>query len=390
MTWGTITSPHTSSSSQFAGDYLNKLSKLFSDIDVSLTPYSSTDIPLINTPFQIRSGKLQLLRSSGSNGCIIVIPAVGSLYNLNVPLISADDTFALLGVANSFTERITVSKDTADLLYLRRPTQTVGNGVEFWSWMYDSANVYKNYGRFRWEIRTNTPGAENSSAKWSVMKAGTITSMLSINGETGLVLLGTNLRQGFDDSLETAARTYQTPNNDAQLIGVVSKSNTTVDINTTAAETDLLNYSVSGNRMGTNGVVKFTITGYILQNQATGTTYTFAIKFGGTTMWADVTASISQSATKFPFLIEGEIYNKNATNAQSLAGKIIINDSTAATTGIGDISTAGLLVNNFDSEGADTTKDTTSAQTLQVTVTMSVSNANVKTVVKHKRVELMT
>lgn len=38
----------------------------------------------------------------------------------------------------------------------------------------------------------------------------------------------------------------------------------------------------------------------------------------------------------------------------------------------------------------DTAKDTTANQTLQVTVTHSVSDVNVKTVVKHTNVELIS
>ena len=168
------------------------------------------------------------------------------------------------------------------------------------------------------------------------------------------------------------------------------QSGAITDINTTVAETDMLNYSVPGNTMGANGAVRFRITGYLLQNQVTATTWTFKVKFGTTTMYAQTTNTINQSATKLPFRIQGELSNKNATNAQSVSGTIMLNDTTAPTTGLGNTGDDEITLNaNFDSETADTTKDTTSAQTLQVTVTHSVSDVNVKTVIKHTLIEVL-
>ena len=189
----------------------------------------------------------------------------------------------------------------------------------------------------------------------------------------------------------TAQRLLKFPNADATLVGQGTQSGTTVDINTTSAETDLLNYSVQANSMGANGSVKFLISGYLLQNQATGTTYTFILKFGGTNMISAVSSTVAQSATKLPFRILGEIFNKNSASAQSGSMNVICNDTTAITTGIGSIADSTVLFfGNPDAEGADTTKNTTSAQTLQVTVTMSVNNSAVHTVVKHKEVEVHT
>ena len=202
--------------------------------------------------------------------------------------------------------------------------------------------------------------------------------------------------------IQALTRSLKTYGSNSKMVGTLyqfpntkgnqgTQSGTAVDINTTNAEQDMLNYSVPGNSMGANGCVRFTITGYLLQNQATGTTYTFKIKFGTTTIYQDTGPSIAQSANKLPFRIVGEIYNKNATNANACNALIMISNAGGATTGLGDVgndenSTAVIM----DSEGADTTKDTTTAQTLQVTVTMSVSDATVHTVIKHKLVEVLT
>jgi hypothetical protein len=171
---------------------------------------------------------------------------------------------------------------------------------------------------------------------------------------------------------------------------ILAHSGATTTISNTVAETDMLNLSVPANSMGANGAVRFTISGYLLQNQASATTYTFAVLFGGTTMYRGSGPAIAQSATKQPFRIVGEVFNKNATNANSFSGYISNQDTGSVTTGLGGITDDEIRINgNIDSETADTTTDTTSAQTLQVTVTMDVANANAQLVVKQYFVELI-
>ncbi len=295
--------------------------------------------------------------------------------------------------SNAYTtgQSIESNKNTIDQLTLKQSTNTVGDYTVISNLIKNSSNAYFNAGWMKWQLVTNTAGAESSEWDVIVKNAGTLITPLRVKNDGITELGGSNRRLAMSDAGLTALRTPVWSN----LSGVISilglSSGTAVDINTTNAEQDLLNYSVAANQIGANGFVRFEITGYLLQNQATGTTYTFTVKFGGTNMWVDVSPSVAQSATKLPFRIVGKIFNKNATNAQGISGSIVVNDTTAATTGIGDISNDTILFSgNFDSEGADTTKDTTSAQTLQVTVTMSVSNAATHTVVKHKSVEVMT
>lgn len=292
--------------------------------------------------------------------------------------------------ANLWTEPQTIKKNATTLATLFRDLNTGGTVWQLAMDAKDSANNQTTYASFIGSIGDNTDGSEDGFAGIATMRNGVLTTNLVV-GNLGELNFGQNLRALFQDTNLTALRTFTLSNLDGPIMVMGTKSGATVDINTTIAETDLLNYSVSANQIGANGFVRFEITGYLLQNQATGTTYTFKVKFGGTDMWADVSPSVAQSATKLPFRIIGKIFNKNATNAQGISGSIVVNDTTAATTGIGDISNDVILFSgNFDSEGADTTKDTTSSQTLQVTVTMSVSNAATHTVVKHKSVEVMT
>jgi hypothetical protein len=63
MVWPKITGAHVTSSTQFGGDVTNKLADLFSGVDITQSPYSITDKPLINTPFRYQPDKLELFSS---------------------------------------------------------------------------------------------------------------------------------------------------------------------------------------------------------------------------------------------------------------------------------------------------------------------------------------
>ena len=284
-----------------------------------------------------------------------------------------------------------VFSNTASLIRVFRDNNTAGAGAEINFDAYDDASNQTTYGRIRMEIRDSTDGSEDGKFEIYVRNDGTIEEVVTIWDDGAFDCGSVNQRLRLKDTGLTA-QIAPVWSNLSGILGMVgAKSGTTTTISNTTSETDLLNYSVSSNQIGSNGVVRFKISGYLLQNQATSTTYTFKIKFGGTVMWEDATSSISQSATKLPFIIEGELYNKNATNAQGCSGRIMINDTSAAGVGIGAASDDEILVNaNFDSEGSDTSKDTTTANTLTVTVTMSVADANTQTVVKNYIVEVIT
>jgi hypothetical protein len=305
----------------------------------------------------------------------------------------ADTKVAGLAIANLFTDAQTIKKDTnSGHLSLYRQINSIGTQ---WSLLFeanDSASNQTTYASLTPEIADNTNGSEDGILRVNVMIAGGVTNTASWHEDGHYRCGGSNRRVDFAETGLTTVRSFKFPNADTTLIGTGTQSGATVDINTNNTEQDMLNYSVPANSMGANGCVRFTISGYLLQNQATGTTYIFRIKFGGTNMWEDTSASIAQSANKMAFRFTGEVFNKNATNANGASGFLTINEAaTTATTGVGDIQDDEIQTNApVDSDGADTTKDTTSAQTLQVTVTMSVSNAAVHTVIKHKMVEVVT
>jgi len=328
----------------------------------------------INTKQYFRSGKLEIRNPADTFSYIHVGAALAANRNVNWPLLTADDTPTFNDFAATLSNKTLASSTVF-------PSTIVKT---------DQSNTYGSaYNQIFHSGRLHILTPDDINKYWIHGQ--------NIVDEFDLILpliTGTDyiVAQLAEATLSNKVLDDTCDVSDA-LAGERTFSGATVDINATAAETDLLNYVVPASSMCTNGSVKFLISGYLLQNQASGTTYTFKVKFGTTVMWEDVSPSIAQSATKIPFRINGEISNKNSTSAQCCSGYIIVNDTTAATTGLGDISSdtntsPPAFSGNFDSEGADTTKDTTVDQTLQVTVTMSVNNSAVHTVVKHKEAEV--
>lgn len=175
--------------------------------------------------------------------------------------------------------------------------------------------------------------------------------------------------------------------------GEVSSTYTTsgslVNINTTVSESDMLNQTINANALGANGAVRVIIRGYLLQNQATGTTYTFRVYFGGIEIYEEIGPSVAQSATRLPYIFDFIIFNKNATNSQGCNGVIEVQDTTAAVNGEGDLSNDIVLFRGNFRSSVDPAIDTTANAIVRASVQMSVSNANTQTVIEWKSIEVI-
>src|SRR6476659_256633 len=372
MVWKKVINADSGDADHHGGDSLDKVSDLFSGVDVD-------DVD-INCDWNYRSGKLNIRNPANTFSYNVVGAALAATRTLNLPLLTGTDTVSVTDLAQTLKNK-TLDSTNVISSSTSLPSDVVKTG---------QINTYGDFNQVFRSGRLHILNPAQDAEYWIHGKAITADHDLSlplITTDTDILVSNETAATLSNKMLDNTCDV-----SDA-LVGQRTFSGATVDINTTAAETDLLNYVVPASSMCTNGSVRFLISGYLLQNQATGTTYTFKVKFGTTVMWEDVSPTIAQSATKIPFRINGEISNKNSTAAQCCSGYIIVNDTTAATTGLGDISSdtntsPPAFSGNFDSEGADTTKDTTSNQTLQVTVTMSVSNSATHTVVKHKEAEV--
>jgi len=154
--------------------------------------------------------------------------------------------------------------------------------------------------------------------------------------------------------------------------------NTTTSIANTTTETNALSHTVPANALGANGFVKLVARGYYYNSSGAGDTITLKIKFGATTLWADISASISTGAQKRPFDLYLHLYNTGTTGSQRMNGHATISSNGAASTGFGDFATDEVNANN-PVRGQDTiSEDTTSDKDLVVTAQHTTANANIQ------------
>lgn len=164
-----------------------------------------------------------------------------------------------------------------------------------------------------------------------------------------------------------------------------------VDVVSTAAETSVFAPSVAGGLMSTNRMLRATIIGDFLYNNAITDTVTFKVKFGGTTFMADTignSTSALTGAVRFPWKLVVEIANIGAANSQFINALLLMTGQqggaySSATTGIGFLSALETNANSRDQPaggilGISTlgTIDTSLAQSLDVTAQWSTSSAN--------------
>jgi hypothetical protein len=161
---------------------------------------------------------------------------------------------------------------------------------------------------------------------------------------------------------------------------VYDRATTTVDVQTSAAETAIYSKSIAANDMGNSKMLRLTLLGDYLHNNVAADTILPRIKFGGNTFWGNASnLGNAIGAARHPWHLYLHIANLGATNSQMVLGQfgpIEFANAAAPSAGIGQgLATTAPL-------GSDTgiatlgTIDTTTAQTLEVSVQWSASSAN--------------
>jgi hypothetical protein len=145
--------------------------------------------------------------------------------------------------------------------------------------------------------------------------------------------------------------------------------------NTSSAETDILStagYSVPAGTLGTDGQFLDIDLAALVKNNSGGTsTWRLRVYIAGVNIYDDTSGTLADSANTRPFPLRLRIYRVTSTTA-SILGSVLLSPSGAATVGFGDISTTGSTY-PFAATGAACTWS--SANTVRVTLTFSVSNA---------------
>lgn len=167
---------------------------------------------------------------------------------------------------------------------------------------------------------------------------------------------------------------------------VLSKSVTDNDIANTASETNLFLYAVPAALLGTNEIIRVSMTGTYAANSGTPT-MVFKVYYGSTTMFADTTFTVSAVAPVGAWEIVIYLSAHNATNLQELGGRISFGNRAAATTGLGDIgsTTAGP---SHPIEGT-AAEDSTTALNFRMSAQWSAAQATYSWKVKTVIVELL-
>ncbi len=155
-------------------------------------------------------------------------------------------------------------------------------------------------------------------------------------------------------------------------VTVLDKTGAILSITNTVAETSLYSVVVPAGSMGANGAIRLTIIGSYVNSTATGRTLTIRIKFGGVTIYDDVSATIAVNALSRTFSLEFLLANRNSAVAQNGIGKVMVGNVAAATAGIGDLATDQLLSTGIGHIAGSV--NTANPQTLEVTAQHSAAD----------------
>ena len=172
----------------------------------------------------------------------------------------------------------------------------------------------------------------------------------------------------------------------AGIIGALSVYNrsTGSSYNTDLNEHTLYSFTVTGGDLSTNKALLIFLGGNMLFNSGSPT-ITMRVKLGTTTLWGDVSAAITLSATRRPWNLWVLLGNTGANNAQACYGIGSLGSVNAASVaGIGEIALPGtaqiVTIGPFRGTAAENSANNL---TLAITNQFSVSNAAVEAVVDY-------
>jgi hypothetical protein len=102
MVWKEVTPIYVGDATLFGGDDINKISQLFNGV-------LNVDTVDINSNFTFRSGKARLRNPADTFSYIINTGAILADRTLTIPVVTANDTFAVLGLGQNYTAMNTVN-----------------------------------------------------------------------------------------------------------------------------------------------------------------------------------------------------------------------------------------------------------------------------------------
>lgn len=142
---------------------------------------------------------------------------------------------------------------------------------------------------------------------------------------------------------------------------------TGVTVVNSAAETAIYSFSIPGGTLSSGRILRCVVAGTILNNSGGGLVLTLRLKYGSTTIYADSPALFTSSAVRMPFRLEFDIADTGASQ-QTLNGFFAIGNTSAVSTGYGDLASSAKTFNPIHGTSAE---NEASALTLQATAQWS-------------------
>ena len=168
--------------------------------------------------------------------------------------------------------------------------------------------------------------------------------------------------------------------------GAPVRSTTHYDVGPSdASEQTIFTGTVPANCMGTDRMLRLAIRGTAKNQTGSGRLFQIRLKFGGSTL-VDCSINLASSATLTTFWVDVEIQNDAATGAQNVTLRATLPGGSAPATGTAGGSAGTGAIRTVEATGA---VDTTSDQTLAVTLQLPVSDANLYADIERGMLELI-
>lgn len=214
------------------------------------------------------------------------------------------------------------------------------------------------------------PGAGGGGGDSILINAGAIVD--ADFGATPVAAAGRSLIEWQTSGSGPAAVSGQTASSVPMRI---SNERADVTIVNTVTETSIFSESIPANALGTARGLLITCGGDLQNNSGGTASITLKIKLGATTIYdSGTSATMASNVTFRAWSLWFILANKSATNSQDMVGAFLLGGTASPpTTGVGGLAASGPIMGPIKGTAAE---DTTSAKTLDVTITLSTASAN--------------
>lgn len=148
-------------------------------------------------------------------------------------------------------------------------------------------------------------------------------------------------------------------------------------VQNTVSDSALFTASLPANSLGANAahIARVTAVGRWQNNKGSSGTVTLRAKFGGTTFWGDISASITNSAVNVPWMLEMFVFNYGTTAQNYVMGRFALGSLTSPSIG-GEGSLQGSALIPPTTFWGSGTVDTTAAQNIVFSCQLSINDVN--------------